>query len=144
MKYSEKTRRALKAYTTLQRASESALQWSAESFRRHNLSASQFGVLEALYHLGSLNQKDLGQKILKSSGNMTLVIDNLEKRELVKRKRCENDRRILYVDLTSAGRRLIEKILPEHVADLEQKLSILTAEEQEQLQRLCKKVGLQR
>jgi MarR family 2-MHQ and catechol resistance regulon transcriptional repressor len=43
------------------------------------LTISQFGVLEALYHKGPLCQRDIASKILKSTGNITLVIVNLEK-----------------------------------------------------------------
>ena len=51
-----------------------------------DLTVSQFGVLEALYHLGSMCQRDVARKVLKSTGNITTVIDNLEKRGLVERQ----------------------------------------------------------
>ena len=54
---------------------------------KNSLTESQFNVLDALYHLGHLTQKELGKKLLKSGGNITMVIDNLEKLGLVTKKR---------------------------------------------------------
>lgn len=105
------------------------------------LTVSQFGVLEALYHLGSMCQNELGNKILKSSGNMTLVIDNLEKHGLVKRERSHDDRRMVSVHLTELGRKRVEELLPGHVAAIASELSKLTPEEQETLGELCRKLG---
>ena len=73
-------RLALSTYLKLTRASEGLWNRLAPGLQRADLTPSQFGVLEALYHLGPMHQCDLGERILKSSGNMTLVIDNLEKR----------------------------------------------------------------
>ena len=47
------------------------------------LTPTQFGVLEALLHKGPLSQRELGQKVLTSAGNMTDLIDKLETRGLV-------------------------------------------------------------
>ena len=107
-----------------------------------NLSTSQFGVLEALYHLGPLQPSQLAQKILKSSGNLTLVLTNLEKRGLVRRQRQEDDRRCILVHLTATGRQLIADIFPGHVEIVTREINVLTADEQRELARLCRKLGL--
>jgi MarR family transcriptional regulator, 2-MHQ and catechol-resistance regulon repressor len=106
------------------------------------LSMSQFGVLEALYHLGPLAQCELAKKLLKTGGNVTMVVDNLEKCELVKRERSQSDRRFVTVALTTKGRRLISRILPRQVAAIVEELSILSDTEQQELDRLCRKLGL--
>ena len=77
-----------------------------------DLTESQFGTLEALYHLGPLCQGEIGQKILKSSGNMTMVVDNLEKRGLVQRQRSQQDRRQIEVSLTRPGPSIDQGYLP--------------------------------
>lgn len=105
------------------------------------LTVSQFGTLEALYHLGPLSQREVGVKILKSSGNITLVIDNLEKRALVRRVACPTDRRVTTLNLTDAGRALIERIFPAHVREIVETMSVLTKTEQDELARLTKKLG---
>jgi MarR family transcriptional regulator, 2-MHQ and catechol-resistance regulon repressor len=107
------------------------------------LTASQFGVLEALYHLGPLCQQEIGQKILKTSGNMTMVIDNLEKRNLVVRENDPNDRRYVRVKLTTDGEDLIHHVFPMHAKIAEQVFSALDVYELEQLGSLMKKLGMQ-
>lgn len=70
---------ALSTYTKLVRAAESVTSRTSRLMTEAGLTLSQFGVLEALYHKGPLCQRDIAAKILKSTGNITLVIDNLEK-----------------------------------------------------------------
>ena len=78
--------RALKTYVKLMRAAESVTARTHRHLSSTGLTISQFAVLEALYQLGSLSQREIGQKILRSSGNITMVIDNLEKNGLARRK----------------------------------------------------------
>ena len=106
-----------------------------------DLSPSQFGVLETLYHLGPLCQGEISAKLLKSTGNVTLVLDNLEKRGLVKRVRETQDRRMVKIFLTPDGEVLIQHIFPHMVEAITTELNILTAEEQAQLGSLCRKLG---
>lgn len=133
---------SLDAYIKLMRAADSATARIHRHLAPAKLTVSQFGVLDALYHLGPLCQRELGQKILKSSGNMTMVIDNLEKRGLVLRKRSLQDRRLLHVHLTPRGRKLMEGFFPRHVARVVEEMSALTAAEMAELGRLCRKLGL--
>jgi MarR family 2-MHQ and catechol resistance regulon transcriptional repressor len=103
---------------------------------------SQFGVLEVLHHLGPQCQGTISQKLLKSTGNMTLVIDNLEKHGLVRRNRSQEDRRQVLIELTPLGKELIEKIFPLHATAITEEMSVLTPEEQAELGRLLRKLGL--
>lgn len=132
---------ALDTFIKLVRATETVSNRIHRHLAETDLTVSQFGVLEALFHLGPLNQRDLAEKLLKSGGNMTLVIDNLEKRELVKREREVDDRRCIKVCLTQKGHQLISRIFPSHVAAVVNEISILTPDEQEELGRLCRKLG---
>jgi MarR family 2-MHQ and catechol resistance regulon transcriptional repressor len=133
--------RALNAYIKLIRATDSVSTRIHRHLDAANLTVTQFGVLEALFHLGPLYQRDLAEKLLKSGGNITLVIDNLEKRDLVKRDRVAEDRRCIKVCLTEKGQQLISQIFPSHVAVVVKEMSILTASEQEELGRLCRRLG---
>ena len=105
-----------------------------------NITVSQFGVLEALHVYGPMYQRDLADQILKTTGNITTVIDNLEKRELVKRVREVKDRRYFQVVLTPEGEKLIRRIFPTHVKRVQQVMDLLTTEEQEEFKRLCQKL----
>jgi MarR family 2-MHQ and catechol resistance regulon transcriptional repressor len=134
--------RALDAFIKLVRAA-AAVSGRVEGYLAGiGLTVSQFGVLEALYHLGPLYQKELGRKILKSGGNITMVVHNLEKRGLVQRARNESDRRHVSVRITAKGSSLIRSFFPGHVERIVGEMGVLTASEQETLARLCKKVGL--
>jgi MarR family 2-MHQ and catechol resistance regulon transcriptional repressor len=133
---------ALDVYIKLSRAAEAVNTRVNQHLKREKLTISQFGVLEAIYHLGPMHQNRLAEKILKSSGNLTLVIDNLEKRGLVTRERDPEDRRCMTIHLTEAGRALIESIFPRHVGIVVQEINVLSMEEQSQLATLCRKLGL--
>jgi len=135
--------RALNAFIKLVRAADSVSARVEAHFSGLGLTVSQFGVLEALYHLGPLFQKDLAKKILKSTGNITMVVDNLEKRGLVERVRDEADRRHYLVTITGNGKRLIRSFFPGHAGRIVREMSVLTKKEQDELGRLCRKVGLQ-
>lgn len=136
--------RALDAYIKLMRAAESVSARLAPRLSAAGLTVSQFGALEALYHLGPLCQRDLGKKILKSGGNITMVVDNLEKRGLVERVRLEDDRRYIKVNLTSEGRKLIGKLFPRHAGAIREEMSVLSDAELDKLGRLCKHLGLKK
>lgn len=138
---SKRERRALDSYIKLRRAAESVTNRLAPSYVAAGLTESQFGVLEALYHLGPLCQADLGKKILRSGGNMTMVLDNLERRGLVARKRDPGDRRYVTVVLTREGEALIQEVFPQHVDAVLREFSKLTPHEQEELGRLCRILG---
>lgn len=134
---------ALDTFVKLIRAAEMVSSRVHHHLEAVNLTISQFGVLEALLHLGPMCQKELAKKILKSGGNLTLVIDNLEKRSLVRRDRDPHDRRILMVTLTESGEQLIRDVFPRHVAAVVQDLEILDPHEQKELGELCRRLGRQ-
>ena len=136
------TYRALNTYTKLMRAAESVTGRVNRFMAAADLTISQFGVLEALHHKGPLCQRDIAAKILKSTGNITLVIDNLEKRGLVRRERDAVDRRYLTVYLTDTGTTLITKTFSDVEAAIVAEMAVLEPQEQELLGVLCKKLGL--
>lgn len=132
---------ALNAYIPLLRAAESLAARASLRLASHGLTLSQFGALEALLHLGPLCQRELGEKLLKSGGNITMVVDNLEKRGWVRRLRDKGDRRMITVHLTPPGRRLISSIFPGHAAAIAEEMQRLTVTEKESLRAMCRKLG---
>lgn len=133
--------RALNTYIKLMRAADSVIARINGSDLYGPLTPSQFGVMEALFHLGPLNQLEIGKKILKSKANIVTIIDNLERQNLVKRQRDEEDRRFVTVSLTEKGHQLIAEIFPGVVAAIVEEMAVLTATEQKQLDQLCRKLG---
>jgi MarR family 2-MHQ and catechol resistance regulon transcriptional repressor len=134
-------RLALSTYLKLTRASDRLWDRLALGLQREDLTPSQFGVLEALFHLGPMCQRDLGERILRSSGNMTLVVGNLERRGLVRRERSAEDHRYYQVHLTAEGERIIRRVFPGHADAITRELAILTQGEQRTLGNLCRKLG---
>src|SRR5262245_807909 len=134
--------RALDAYIKLMRAADSITARVDGVMSAAGLTIGQFGVLEALLHLGPLCQRDLGRKLLRSNGNVTVVLNNLARRGLVRRTRRTDDRRFITVTLTGKGRRLIGGIFPRHVAKVVGEMNVLAGDEQDALGRLCRRLGL--
>lgn len=135
-------KRALDAFIKLTRSVLSVESYLNRRLAESSLTPSQFGVLETLYHLGPLCQREIAEKLLASSGNVTHVVDNLEKQGWVIRERDEADRRMVIVSLTDAGREHISGMLPAHVAAIADMMDALEPDEQEALAALCKKLGL--
>ena len=133
---------SLDSYLKLVRAADSVSAQLDGGLREVGLTSSQFGVLEALYHLGPLTQGQLAGKLLKSSGNLTLVVDNLERRKLAKRRRHARDRRCVEVHLTAPGKRLISEFYPRHARSIRHAMSALAPYEQRHLAELCRRLGL--
>lgn len=132
---------ALDTYIKLTRVVNGLLGRVSNNVALGGLTISQFGVLEALMHLGPLSQTVIGGKLLKSGGNITLVIDNLEKEGLVRRQSDAGDRRITIVSLTPAGEALIREVFPRVMQSIVAEFEPLTPEEQATLGMLCKKLG---
>lgn len=133
--------RALSAYVKLIRAGEAVLREATLPLALYDLTTSQFGVLEALQHVGPQSLDELGERILKTSGNMTPVMRNLEARRLVRRAGSRKIKGSPTIALTPRGRRLIQAIFPGHAASIVGVMSRLTPREQETLGELCRKLG---
>src|SRR5690242_18223982 len=105
----------LDTFIKLTRCTNALLARLAERATIDPLTYSQFAVLEALYHLGSLTQGEISAKLLKSVSNITTVIDNLERDGFVRRERDAQDRRVINVHLTHPGREKLEEVFPRHL-----------------------------
>jgi len=141
-KGTDRERRTLNAFIKLTRAAETINARLSRKLAEENLTVSQLGILEALLHIGPQNQRELGSKILKSGGNITLVIDNLEKRGFVIRETDPNDRRAMIIKLTKEGDTFISDYFPRHLENIMYEFEPLDDKELEELGSLCKKVGL--
>src|ERR1700689_3838320 len=89
---------------------------SLEAYARHNINRlgagigicqSDFAVLEALLHKGSLTVNELGAKVLLTSGSISTAVERLVKRGLVARRADDDDRRARIVILAARGRKVI-------------------------------------
>ncbi|WP_059050497.1 MarR family winged helix-turn-helix transcriptional regulator [Paenibacillus senegalimassiliensis] len=132
---------ALHLFVVLSRASEWVHAHSDQAIRKYGLTRTEFGVLELLYHRGRQPIQQIGNKVLMSSGNITYVVDKLEKKQFVTRQSCAEDRRLVYAEITEKGRQFIEEVFPQHTEVIEQAVSGLSPEEREITATLLKKLG---
>ncbi len=138
---SEQRNDSLDLYIALSRASEWVNAHGDRDIRNHGLNRTEFGVLELLYHKGAQPIQQIGSKVLMSSGNITYVVDKLEKKEFVKRKTSTEDRRLIFAEITDTGKQFIEEVFPKHTEVIEKAVAGLTAEEKKVASQLLKKLG---
>ena len=135
-------RDALKLWIVLSRAHRAIEERTARDVAQHGLTLAEFGVLEALYHKGSMLLGEVQRSLLVSSGGVTYLVDRLEKRGLVRRDECAEDRRARYAVLTPDGEAFVRRVFPAHAAEVRQSVAALTREEQRTLTGLLKRRGL--
>ncbi len=141
-KYGKKIDLALNTWVKLARAYTVFQHQTDENIRTYNLTTPQFAVIEALGHLGPLRVGVLCKKMLVTGGNMTLVLDNLEKQNLIDRTFSKEDRRAIVVQLTEKGKKIFDDSFVQHAQKIAELLSVLSEDEQKQLGTILKKLGL--
>lgn len=130
---------ALSTLVVFTRAEHTIHKKEIQTVKESGLTAAQFGVLEALYSKGDLRIHELIEKILTTSGNITVVIKNLEKDGLIIKKSDVRDKRSCIISLTDKGKEVIENILPGHIKNIGDIFGILTDEEKITLKNILKK-----
>ncbi len=135
------TEPAVQAYVRLVRSSEGLHASVSRGLAIEGISASQFSTMKVLRIHGKLAQRDIAKYILKSGGNITILVDNLEGMGLVSRDRDTKDRRVVYVSLTAEGEALFDQLYPGHLERIRESMSALTDAECEQLIRILQKVS---
>lgn len=133
---------ALKLFVVLSRAANAVHKHAAASVEAHGLTNTEWAILEVLYHKGPLLLGEVQRRILVSSGGITYLVDRLEKRGLLERLPCPEDRRARYASLTAAGEKIVRELFPSHLEKIEQAMSGLTVAEQKECSRLLRSLGL--
>ncbi|MBW7888799.1 MAG: MarR family transcriptional regulator [Bacteroidetes bacterium] len=141
-KYGKNADLALSLLVKLVRATDTLAMLTAKDIERYGLTPSQFGIFESLGHLGPMKIGEICSKKLMSGGNTTVVIDNLEKLNIVERVKDSADRRASIIRLTKKGQNLFNKTFVQHAKYVEELICrSLTEEEIIQLSELLKKLG---
>jgi len=141
MDYGDDNIKNLKLVIALSRTQTSFGRAVQNFLSNYDLTIAQFGVLEVLYHLGDLKICELIEKTLSTSGNMTVVIRNLEKEGLITRRVNETDRRAFVIGLTDSGRMLIKPVFEQHLFLLEDIFGKLSQDDKDDLLSLLKKLN---
>jgi MarR family 2-MHQ and catechol resistance regulon transcriptional repressor len=127
----------------MSRAHSAIAAHAAADVSRHGLTLAEFGILEALYHRGSMLLGELQRRILVSSGGITFLVDRLTAKGLVERRHCDSDRRARYASLTPAGEALVAGIFPEHAAAVTRAMSGLEPDRQQELADCLREMGVE-
>ncbi|HLR63783.1 MAG TPA: MarR family transcriptional regulator [Lentibacillus sp.] len=133
---------SLRTFVVLMKASKSVTEYVKKDIGRYDMKTTDFAVLEALYHKGDMTVKQISEAVLINAGSMTYVIDKLETKELIKRQRCKDDRRAVYIHITDKGKQLMDNIFPKHQKAIEELFQDLSTDEKKTVIDLLKRIGL--
>lgn len=132
---------ALKTYVAMKRTINEIELDTRKYVTKFKLNMNEFAVLEILYHKGTRTTQELKEGILVANSSTTYIVDKLCEKNLVKREFSPLDRRVIFVDLTEEGRKLIEDIFPLHAQQLTDNFERLNQDEIKQLRFLLKKMN---
>ncbi|WP_426433727.1 MarR family winged helix-turn-helix transcriptional regulator [Bradyrhizobium genosp. P] len=113
----------------LRRAYQRASSNLVDRIGAHDLTAPQFATLARLYERGALSQNLLGRLVAMEPANIRDVVLRLKKRRLVATRRDPTDKRLILIDLTSAGVSLVEQLLPIEIECTAKTLAPFSADE---------------
>lgn len=133
---------AASVWLVLMKAHRSLAALMEHSIASLGIGLSDFMILEALLHKGTMNISQLGEKVQLANASMTAAIDRLVQRGLVERQSAGADRRVRTVDLTPCGRALIRKLYAKHEKDIDALMESICQSERASLRASLKKLGL--
>ena len=111
-----------------------------EIVSQYAITPPQFVALQWLEELGDMTIGDLSNRLYLAFSTTTDLVDRMEKNELVKRVRDENDRRVVVVHLLEKGERIIQEVIEKRQQYLQEKLVGFNEQEVEQLSSFLEKL----
>jgi MarR family transcriptional regulator, 2-MHQ and catechol-resistance regulon repressor len=105
------------------------------------LTPPQFYVLATIGYAGSLPFGEIGAKMMVTVSNLTGIVDRLEEKKLVLRKRDETDRRVVHVTLTEKGTKLYKNTIPLFEKSISEIFSSLDLPRQKKLSALLRNLN---
>lgn len=127
------TKKSMAVYISMSRVINTLRRENNKLILKHNLTLGQFAVMEALYSKGRLSTGEVMEKILSTSGNIPVIVKNLEKDGFITRKQDESDKRRFILDLTDKGKNLMDEIVPENLKFMDELISLWDDDEKEEL-----------
>lgn len=115
------------------RAYQAFSEFSAADIKRFGLTSPEFDVLATLGNKPGMTFKEIGENTLITKTTLTGVVDRLEKKGLVRRRACPEDRRCIRVVLTDKGDQIFRQVFPEHVRRLSEQLGTMPGDERDRL-----------
>ncbi len=136
-----KSELALDLWTKLSKAYDKVRKEQMKQMAQEKLTAPQFNVLEVLSRRGPIPLKRISEELMVTGANITCVVDNLEKEDLVKRVHSKEDRRVINAELTEKGNEKINGILPAYATQMSEITGVLSEGEQRELSNLLAKLN---
>lgn len=127
------TKKSMAVYISMSRVINTLRRENNKLILKHNLTLGQFAVMEALYSKGRLSTGEVMEKILTTSGNIPVIVKNLEKDGFITREQDESDKRRFILDLTEKGKDLMNEIVPENLKFMNELISLWDDEDKEEL-----------
>lgn len=127
------TKKSMAVYISMSRVINTLRRENNKLILKHNLTLGQFAVMEALYSKGRLSTGEVMEKILSTSGNIPVIVKNLEKDGFITRNQDESDKRRFILDLTDKGKNLMDEIVPENLKFMDELISLWDDEDKKEL-----------
>jgi MarR family 2-MHQ and catechol resistance regulon transcriptional repressor len=131
----------LQLVIALARAYQALEQGVRPQLAKQGLGMTEFAVLEVLYHKGALPLGELRDRILVTGASTTYIVKKLEERGLMRRRTCAEDQRVIFGELTTKGRALIDEVFPAHVERLREILAGLSVSDKQAATRLLRRLS---
>lgn len=106
------TKRTKDIIYSIRRLMQAGELYSKELNKKYWISAAQLNCILALYENGPLSISQIARHIMVNSSTVTGIIDRLEQKDFVRRLRISEDRRVITIELTDAGKKLAENAPP--------------------------------
>lgn len=138
---SNENNHALKLFIVLHLAFKSIDQVAHKHIKDKDMSITEFGVLELLYHKGKQTINQLRKRVLVASSSISYVVNELEQDGYIEKRKCTEDKRVTFIHLTDEGRAMMDSVFPEHREVIEEIMSDLSDEEKIEMAEMLKIIG---
>lgn len=133
---------SLKPMIALFKAHKSLIEFVKNDIKETGFDLNEFSVLEVIYHKKKIDVSSIKEKVLVANSSLSYILDKLLKKGLITRSKCQEDKRINYIELSSEGENICEEIFSNHYDKLKKTFNILTKDEKDILVILLKKIGM--
>lgn len=132
---------SLKTYIALKRSINEIESKTRKFVGSFGLNLNEFAVLEILYHKGKRTTQQIKESILIANSSTTYIVDKLCDKGLVKREFSPEDRRVINVEITESGRKLMDELFPTHAEQLTANFDKLSEYDITEIRQLLKKMN---
>ena len=114
--------------------------YETKTCQENGLTTAQFDVMMLLARFGRLSIKEILERTLSTSGNMTVVIKNMERDGFITRIQSPDDKRSFLIEITPKGENLVNDIVEEHLQNIATVFGRLEAKDIAEFKRLMTKL----